>query len=152
MKILSSSNRQDLALAAFLESRATFDASDRDQRMLVRLLVIPMLTRKLDFPHIALQADPQSESIRAMCASMAQAVRNACAKLDGPLGSQACMADLNARITMALEAIAALPPRKPGRKKTAQLKQEEALDRRAPARLEVTTNAGAGHQGQITSS
>jgi hypothetical protein len=150
MKILSTSNRQDPALDTLLESCATFDASDRDQRTVLHLLVIPMLTRKLDFLRIAQRANPQSESIRKTCVSVERAVRNVSAKLDDPLGLQDCIADLDARIATAREAIAALPPRQPGRKKLAQLRQDEALDRRPPARSEDRTNAGTEHQGQIT--
>jgi hypothetical protein len=98
MTILTSSGQPDLALDSLLDACATFDASDDEQRVLIRVLVVPMLTRKLEFLRIALRAKPQSESMRAMHESVAQAVHHACAKLDGSVKPRASMAKRNAFI------------------------------------------------------
>jgi hypothetical protein len=131
MDLLSSSGRSDLGLDALLNACSTFDASDLEQRMLIRQFVVPMLTRKLDFLRVALRAKPGSEPIAALCESLSQAVSKACAKLDSPIEMQACT-DVEARIAAASAAIAALPARKPNRKAVSS-SEAKVMAERGPA-------------------
>ncbi|WP_341316446.1 hypothetical protein WN982_34275 [Paraburkholderia sp. IMGN_8] len=69
-------------LSALSEACATFDPSQRDQRMVIRLKVVPMLTRKLDDLRVALRANAHDESTQAMIDEITRALNHACVRLD----------------------------------------------------------------------
>ncbi|MFM0618169.1 hypothetical protein PQR37_29360 [Paraburkholderia nemoris] len=97
-------------LTALFKACAIFDPSKRDQRMVIRVTVVPMLTRKLDDLRVALRANGHSESIQEMIDEITHALNHACARLDctfDPRIDAAISAD-EARMEKIL---ASLPPR-----------------------------------------
>jgi lipid II:glycine glycyltransferase (peptidoglycan interpeptide bridge formation enzyme) len=73
---------KEYELNALSKACATFDPSKRDQRMIIRIMVVPMLTRKLDDLRIALRANEHSESIQKMIDEITHALNRACVRLD----------------------------------------------------------------------
>lgn len=69
-------------LAELLDACATFAPADREQRIFMRFMVVPMLARKLDALRIALRAAPQRAFGQALIDQIARALSDACARLD----------------------------------------------------------------------
>lgn len=56
-------------------------------------MVLPMLTRKLDWLRVALRASPHNEAIKSMIEDVAQAVSDASKRLDGGTRSGVQLSD-----------------------------------------------------------
>ncbi|MGS0891824.1 hypothetical protein ACVBGC_04565 [Burkholderia stagnalis] len=74
--------RVALTLDALVDACTRFDPSDRDQRLIVRTLVVPMLARRLRWLGLLLRASPCSEATRAMLERVEGALACASARLD----------------------------------------------------------------------
>lgn len=101
---------KEYELTALSKACATFDPAKRDQRMVVRIVVVPLLTRKLDDLRVALREHKHSESIQEMIDEITRALNLACVRLDctfDPRIDAAISAD-EARMKKIL---ASLPPR-----------------------------------------
>lgn len=104
-------------LAKLLDACSTFNPADRQQRILVRSMVIPMLTWKLDRVRVELRADPQNEINQLMHDQIARAVSNASAILDCGLNSASHAFDSAEEIRMRTVVSALGAREKPMRKK-----------------------------------
>ncbi|MBR8129989.1 hypothetical protein [Burkholderia ambifaria] len=71
-----------LTLEALVDACARFDPSDVDQRLVVRTLVVPMLSRRLKWLGLLLRARPDSEATRTMFEQVESALACASARLD----------------------------------------------------------------------
>lgn len=79
-------SRKDFTLNALLEACATFDPSDTDQRTIIRVMVVPMLTQQRDFLRLVIRASPESESFRSIEVLIEEALRVACIRIGGGFG------------------------------------------------------------------
>ncbi|MCW3691856.1 hypothetical protein UE94_027545 [Burkholderia cenocepacia] len=70
-----------LTLDALVDACVRFDPLDRDQRLIVRTLVVPMLARRLKWLGLLLRASPRSEATRAMLERIEGALACAAARL-----------------------------------------------------------------------
>ncbi|WP_242448795.1 hypothetical protein [Burkholderia metallica] len=69
-------------LDALIDTCARFDSSDRDQRLIVRTLVVPMLARRLKWLRLLLHASPRSEATRMLVEQVERALACASTRLD----------------------------------------------------------------------
>ncbi|NTY40660.1 hypothetical protein [Burkholderia diffusa] len=81
MKVLTCPTHAALTLDALVDACARFDPSDRDQRLIVRTLVVPMLARRLKWLGLLLRASPCSEATRMMIEQVEGALACASARL-----------------------------------------------------------------------
>ncbi|BAX62497.1 hypothetical protein [Burkholderia stabilis] len=82
MNVLTCPTRAALTLDALIDACARFNPSDRDQRLIVRTLVMPMLARRLEWLGLLLCASPCSEATRTMIDQVERALACASARLD----------------------------------------------------------------------
>lgn len=82
-----------LDLTALLETCATFDPSDMDQRVVMSDMVVSILTRNLVWSRIAARVSPGSESIQSIVVQIEEAIRLARIGLNGRVESRASEVD-----------------------------------------------------------
>ncbi|WP_269503535.1 hypothetical protein [Burkholderia sp. IMCC1007] len=71
-----------LTLDALVDACVRFDPLDRDQRLIVQTLVVPMLERRLKWLKLLLRASPRSEATRTMLERVEGALACAAERLD----------------------------------------------------------------------
>ncbi|WP_175746412.1 hypothetical protein [Burkholderia pyrrocinia] len=82
MNVLTCPTRAALTLDALVDACARFNPSDRDQRLIVRTLIVPMLARRLEWLGLLLRASPCSEATHTMIEQVERALACVSARLD----------------------------------------------------------------------
>ncbi|KVZ29458.1 hypothetical protein WL13_31885 [Burkholderia ubonensis] len=66
MNLFSCLTNADLTVETLADACLRFDAADRDQRLAVQALAMPMLARRLTWLRLVLRASPDSAATRSM--------------------------------------------------------------------------------------
>ncbi|RQS02624.1 hypothetical protein DIE07_33830 [Burkholderia sp. Bp9002] len=88
MNLFSCLTNADLTVEALADACQRFDATDRDQRLVVQALAMPMLARRLTWLRLVLRASPDSAAMRSTIERIEGALASARARLglDGERG------------------------------------------------------------------
>ncbi|KVV13046.1 hypothetical protein WL16_12440 [Burkholderia ubonensis] len=65
MNLFSCPTNADLTVETLADACLRFDAADRDQRLVVQALAMPMLARRLTWLRLVLRASPDSAATRS---------------------------------------------------------------------------------------
>ncbi|KUZ99247.1 hypothetical protein WI40_12495 [Burkholderia ubonensis] len=89
MNLFSCLTNADLTVETFADACLRFDAADRDQRLVVQALAMPMLARRLTWLRLVLRASPDSAATRSTIERIERALASARARLglDGESGA-----------------------------------------------------------------
>ncbi|WP_232465535.1 hypothetical protein [Burkholderia ubonensis] len=91
MNLFSCLTNADLTVETLADACLRFDAADRDQRLVVQALAMPMLARRLTWLRLVLRASPDSAATRSTIERIERALASARARLglDGECGTAA---------------------------------------------------------------
>ncbi|WP_198386340.1 hypothetical protein [Burkholderia ubonensis] len=91
MNLFSCLTNADLTVETLADACLRFDAADRDQRLVVQALAMPMLARRLTWLRLVMRASPDSAATHWTIERIERALASARARLglDGECGTAA---------------------------------------------------------------